>query len=70
MVGQRTVAGDLDVMLVLPGMESFADLYARSIVIESMDQKIWIASIPDLIAMKHVTGRAKDLDQIEELESV
>lgn len=68
MVGLRTVAGDLDLMLVLPGVESFGDLYTRSVIVESMGRKIRVASIPDLIAMKHVAGRAKDLDHIEELE--
>lgn len=70
MVGLRTTAGDVDLRLVLPGVDSFDGLYERSVAVERFGRPIRVASVADLIAMKRVAGRAKDLDHIEELESL
>lgn len=68
--GFRTSAGDVDLMLVLPGVESFEGLIERSVEVEMMGRKIRVASVADLVAMKRVAGRPKDLDHIEELENL
>ncbi len=57
-------------MLVLPGVESFEGLIERSVEVEMMGRKIRVASVADLVAMKRVAGRPKDLDHIEELENL
>lgn len=69
-VSLRTSVGDVDLMLTLPGVDSFEGLFDRSVLVESAGRRLRIASIPDLIAMKRVAGRAKDLDHIEELENL
>ncbi len=69
-VGLRTMAGDVDLMLVLPGVESFEALFGRSVLIGLWGRRFRVASIPDLIAMKRIANRAKDLDHIEELENL
>ena len=69
-VGFRTTAGDVDLMLVLPGVDSFEGLLARSMVVELQGRRVRVASVADIIAMKRVAGRPKDLDHIEELEEL
>ena len=54
-------------ILVNPPVE-FEAAYARRVVAEVAGQKISIASIADIIAMKTGTGRAKDQDDVAMLK--
>jgi hypothetical protein len=48
----------------------FASAYARAEMVEIEDAVIAVASIIDLIAMKRIAGRAKDVDDIAALERI
>ena len=48
----------------------FSELLARSLELPFNDGKIRIASISDLIAMKEIAGRPKDLQDIEDLKII
>ena len=48
----------------------FGDLFARSEIVGVGGTQIRIASIPDLITLKKLAGRAEDLVDIEALEAI
>jgi predicted nucleotidyltransferase len=49
---------------------SFNDLYQRSVVMDLDGLKVRVCSIDDLIAMKQLAGRHKDLADIEQLTKI
>jgi hypothetical protein len=65
-----TNAGPLDVLRAPSGAPSYAILRRRAEVYDLGGFAVRVASIEDLIAMKHAAGRAKDLAAIEELEVI
>ncbi len=54
----------------LPNIDNFDGLLSRSISYEVQGEKLWFASIGDLIAMKQAAGRTKDLEHIRQLEAI
>jgi len=46
----------------------FDGLYERSVVMDVNNTSVWVASVPDLIALKRQAGRQRDLEDIAELE--
>jgi predicted nucleotidyltransferase len=62
-----TDAGDLDLMNGAPGAPPYEDLRERAVEVEVRGTPIRIASLDDLIAMKRVSGRPKDLRDIADL---
>jgi hypothetical protein len=69
-VSLRSDCGDIDLLLTIPGVESFEALLSRSIERELDGVRFRIASIPDLMAMKEAAGRPQDLAHIEELRRI
>jgi hypothetical protein len=63
------VGGSVVDILVRPNVP-FEQLMANAVAGELFAQKIWIASIDDLITMKHIANRAKDQLDIAALEKI
>ena len=62
-----TSAGNVDILRVLPEIESFDVLWERSGERMIFDALVRVASIDDLIKMKEAANRPKDLNHIQEL---
>ena len=62
-----TEFGDLDILGNPAGIDSFEGLFERSTVMEIYGVEVQVASIDDLIAMKHAANRPKDHIHILEL---
>lgn len=58
-----TDAGGLDVHLDPPGAPAYGDLRARALKLE-LDERVLVASLDDLIAMKRAGGRPIDRSDI------
>ena len=69
-ISLSTDAGDVDLLRVLPGVDSFDGLMDRSVVRRIFGMDVHVASIQDLIAMKKAANRPKDLNHISELEAL
>ncbi len=65
-----TDVGDVDFIRVLPGVDSFEGLLARSVTRNVFGLSVHVASIEDLIAMKTEANRPKDKIHLIELESL
>ena len=63
----ETDAGRLDLIVTLPGVDSFEGLFRRSGVVRQGDLEVRVASIDDLIAMKRVADRDRDRDDVNQL---
>ena len=62
----ETDAGRIDLLVRLPGIDSFQGLYERSLLIPFEQTQVRIASLDDLLAMKGASDRTKDrLHEIE-----
>ena len=66
----KTEAGPVDLINRLPNIESFGDLYERSLAIDIDGVVIRIASIPDLIRLKSNTGRERDALHVSMLKAI
>ena len=69
-VNLESDAGDIDLLRVYPGVDSFEGLLARSVRRVIFGVPVQVASIPDLVAMKTEAGRPKDKIHLLELESL
>jgi hypothetical protein len=65
-----TDAGRLDLIVRLPGVESFSGLYERSITTSLWGTNIHVASLDDLIAMKSASDREKDGVHLQALREI
>jgi Nucleotidyl transferase AbiEii toxin, Type IV TA system len=65
-----TSAGELDVLALPPGALRFSTLRRNAERFDLGGYSVLVASIADLVAMKRVAGRTKDLADIEELEAI
>jgi predicted nucleotidyltransferase len=66
-----TRAGGLDFFNEVPGGAPYADVRARSAVVDLGDGlEVRIAGVDDLIAMKRAAGRARDLQDIATLTHI
>jgi hypothetical protein len=65
-----TDAGWLDLLVEPPGGPPYAELRARATDVDIGGTTVHVADIDDLIAMKKVAGRLRDLADIEELEEI
>lgn len=63
----RSDVGDIDLLGALPGIDSFAGLWNRSVEKELCGVKVRVASIDDLISMKRAANRPKDQNHLLEL---
>lgn len=63
----NTDAGRVDLIIRLPGIDSFDGLWARSEEQEFMGNSVRIASLDDLLAMKQNAGRDRDLEDVSQL---
>ncbi len=66
----KSEVGDIDLINRLPGIDSFNGLYERAVEVEIIGERVRVASIEDLIAMKSTSERPKDREHIEELKSL
>lgn len=69
-VSLSTEAGDVDLLLELPGIDSFEGLFQRSLQKHLGEVGFRVASIDDLIAMKRAANRPQDLVHLAELERI
>ncbi len=65
-----TVAGDLDVVARPSGAPGYAALRRRAERFDLGGFAVLVASVEDLIAMKQAAGRAKDVQDVAELEAI
>ena len=65
-----TVAGDLDVLARPSGAPGYAALRRRAERFDLGGFAVLVASVEDLIAMKQAAGRAKDVQDVAELEAI
>jgi hypothetical protein len=66
----KSLAGDIDLINRLPGIEKFDDLYQRSELIDIGGESIRIASIDDMIRLKENSTRARDREHVFELRAL
>ncbi len=65
-----TDAGWLDLLADPPGGPSYAQLRAKAMPADLDGAVVHVASLDDMIAMKTVAGRLRDLVDIDELETI
>jgi hypothetical protein len=65
-----TDQGDIDVMDRVAGVGEYADALAQSVATESMNIGFRVLDLPALIRAKRAAGRAKDREQLPELEAL
>lgn len=66
----NTDAGRVDLIIRLPGVDSFDGLFARSEEHEFFGHPLRIASIDDLVAMKKTADRDRDRDDVNQLLAI
>jgi hypothetical protein len=66
----NTDAGRVDLLVRLPGVDSFQGLYDRSVEIHIAGAGVRVASLEDLISMKQTSQRTKDQLHLLELEAI
>ena len=71
----RTMAGDVDVLLGIPGasrrdLVRYEELAANAVELRIDRIRILVASLADIIRSKEVTGRPKDLEALHELRQI
>lgn len=64
-----TPVGDIDLLVNPEGAPTYKTLRRRADVMELGGRSVRIASIEDMLGMKHAAGRSQDLTDIESLEA-
>ncbi len=64
-----TELGPLDIVQGLEGVPSYPELRSRAVEVEVADVTVWVCALEDLRAMKRAAGRARDLADLEDLDS-
>jgi hypothetical protein len=65
-----TDAGRVDLIIRLPGIDSFDGLYARSEDHEFLGLPLKVATIDDLVAMKRAADRDRDREDVNQLLAI
>lgn len=68
-VAIETDLGRLDVIQGLDGVAPNEDLRSRASEADILGATVWVCSKQDLMAMKRVAGRTRDLADLEDLEA-
>jgi predicted nucleotidyltransferase len=68
-VAIETDLGRLDVVQGLDGVPTYDELRASSTEVDVLGVEVAVCSIEDLKAMKRVSGRARDLADLEDLDA-
>lgn len=66
----NTDAGPVDLLRVLPEVDSFEGLWDRSEVRQLGSLEVRVASIGDLLAMKEAANRPKDQEHVRQLRAL
>ena len=66
----KTDLGDIDILPLPAGIESFEGLWQRSLELDLGGFLVRVASLEDLAAMKRAAGRPKDLLHLMEIEAL
>ncbi|MDR3691274.1 MAG: hypothetical protein P4L46_17980 [Fimbriimonas sp.] len=69
-VSLNTTAGDVDLLLHLPGVDSFDGLLRRSVIKQLSGVAFRVASVDDLTAMKRAANRPQDIVHLAELDRI
>ena|SRR5438477_2695691 len=65
-----TDLGLVDLFAEVPGVGSFDEAKANSVLVQAFDRVVWTLDLPALIRAKRAAGREKDLRALPELESL
>jgi len=66
----KTDAGSLDLIRVIPGVGSYADVRAASVPVDFFDMRVITLDLPALIESKRAVRRPKDLAALPHIEAV
>jgi len=66
----ETELGSLDVVHGLDGVAPYEELRARAVIAQILGVEVSICSLEDLREMKRAAGRARDIADLEDLDSV
>lgn len=71
----RTAAGDVDVLLGIPGatrrhLVRYEELAENAVELRIGQMRVLVASLADIIRSKEVTSRPKDLEALQELRHI
>lgn len=66
----KTDIGDIDLLPLPSGLDSFQGLWERATIMELEGMPVRVASLDDLIAMKKAAGRPKDERHLMELAAL
>lgn len=69
-ISLRSDCGDLDLLLIVPGVDSVEGLLARSVTREIDGRSFLVASLDDLETMKREAGRPQDFIHLAELARI
>ena len=65
-----TDLGEIDLLAEVAGLGDYAEVKARSIMVEAYGRRIWTLDLSALIQAKRAAGRDKDKRALPELESL
>ncbi|MHB8637568.1 MAG: hypothetical protein ACYC96_13955 [Fimbriimonadaceae bacterium] len=69
-ISLATDAGDVDLLRVVPGVDSFAGLLSRAELRHAYGHTVPVACLEDLVAMKREADRPKDRNHLIELTAL
>jgi Nucleotidyl transferase of unknown function (DUF2204) len=66
----ETELGRLDIVQGLEGVPAYTELRERAVGTTVLDVPILVCSLEDLRAMKHASGRTRDIADLEDLDAI